>query len=258
MKHEKQNPHEEYAGLYFIIGLETIISTLYSIPPIGEIILRVAFIGSVVGCVHFRKTNFVKWISVGILLLTCSSIMSKYDAVLKEEIELKKTDIKVSKKDDPKLDLSTCDKSENPHLCHKTVEKVYMKKLELAANTNKTKDEKIETLEVDIPFSKLINVFLYALLASVFSFAGIHAANRSEPKREQKDPVLEYITKKEKTEMSFELIEQIRTLEKLEWSQEKIAEHFGWNRNTLYRTMNRFEQENKKNEPLKLVRGKAS
>ena len=257
MKHEKQNPHEEYAGLYFIIGLETIISTLYSIPPIGEIILRVAFIGSVVGCVHFRKTNFVKWISVGILLLTCSSIMSKYDAVLKEEIELKKTDIKVSKKDDPKLDLSTCDKSENPHLCHKTVEKVYMKKLELAANTNKTKDEKIETLEVDIPFSKLINVFLYALLASVFSFAGIHAANRDVPK-EQKEPSQESEQKKVKVEMSFELIEQIRTLEKLEWSQEKIAEHFGWNRNTLYRTMNRFEQENKKNEPLKLVRGKAS
>lgn len=257
MKHEKQNPHNQYAGLYFIIGLETIISTLYSIPPIGEIILRVAFIGSVVGCVHFRKTNFVKWISVGILLLTCSSIMSKYDAVLKEEIELKKTDIKVSKKDDPKLDLSTCDKSENPHLCHKTVEKVYMKKLELAANTNKSKDEKIETLEVDVPLSKLINVFLYALLASVFSFAGIHAANKETPK-EQKEPLQESEQKKVKGEMSFELIEEIRTLEKLNWSQKKIADHFGWNRNTLYRTMNRFEQENKKNEPLKLIRGKAS
>lgn len=257
MKHEKQNPHNQYAGLYFIIGLETIISTLYSIPTIGEIILRIGFIGSVVGCVHFRQTNFVKWVSVGILLLTCQSIMSKYDDILKQEVESRKTEIKTSKESKPKLDLTSCKGNENPHLCHKTVKEAYFKELELAANTNKSKDEKIETLEVDVPLSKLINVFLYALLASVFSFAGIHAANKETPK-EQKEPLQESEQKKVKGEMSFELIEEIRTLEKLNWSQKKIADHFGWNRNTLYRTMNRFEQENKKNEPLKLIRGKAS
>ena len=249
--------HERYAGLYLMTILETIVSLKYvSLEPM-EIIIRVSFILALIGLVHFKQTNFARWLSIGILILCCSSILGLYNNILKEEIESRKTDIKTSKESKPKLDLTSCKGSENPHLCHKTVKEAYFKELEIAANTNKTKDEKIETLEVDVPFSKLINVFLYALLASVFSFAGIHAANRDVPK-EQKEPSQESEQKKVKVEMSFELIEQIRTLEKLEWSQEKIAEHFGWNRNTLYRTMNRFEQENKKNEPLKLVRGKAS
>ena len=253
-----------YGAWYFVTIIEIIISMQFVELSTIDIVLRVALILSGAACIFFGWINILKWLSTGILVLTCMGVIGMFNKIYKDELELKKHDLALELQAEPKLDLSSCKEFGNNWTCIKGLKDSHKEIISEIRKENKLVNQRIQNLEIKLPLSKTIPIFLYAILASVFSFAAIRAANVqvSSSRYQESD------TKKmEPKKLTIEQVQNILAQKKAGVSDAKLAKLYEYqSRETFARNYKRLAHEynlgaQKSDQGkigLKLVRGKVS
>lgn len=256
-----------YGAWYFVTIIEIIISMQFVELTTIDIVLRVALILSGAACIFFGWINILKWLSTGILVLTCMGVIGMFNKTYKDELELKKHDLTLELQAEPKLDLSSCKEFGNNWSCIKGLKDSHKEIISEVRKENKLVNQRIQTLEIELPLSKTIPIFLYAILASVFSFAAIRAANVQVSSSRAQESDTNQIKKIEPKKLTVEQVQNILAQKKAGVSDAKLAKLYQYqSRETFARNYKRLAQEynlgdQKRDQSkieLKLVRGKVS
>lgn len=208
-----------YGAWYCVTILEIIISMQFVELSTLDIIFRVGVVIAGATCIYFGWVTVLKWLSTGILVLTCNGVMGMYDKIYREELAIKKSDMTLEMRSEPKLDLSSCKEFGNNWNCIKALKDAHKESVNEIRNENKLTLKNIQSLEIELPFIKIISVLLYAILAGVFSAAAIVAANVPlSPSRRQEVDV-----KVEPKKLSIEQVKNILAQKKEGVSDVKLA-----------------------------------